>query len=350
VDAISTGGRGGEPLTFYIGARRSAVEYAYLVAGWERVGFRVGDRQAVFRGRVVGPDAEGLRHEWDPLLRHHVYSTFHMSEADIGRNMAHLASIGPCFLHVYPSSVDALARYLQRAGRTGPSNVRGILAESEIVYPQQRSLAEEMFACRYFSSYGHTEKLVAAAECEHSSNYHVWPTYGYFELLDERGHAVTTPGERGEIVGTGFINKVVPFVRYRTGDYATYVGDRCPQCGREQTLIADIRGHRVQEFLVALDGSLVPWTALNMHDDTFRSVRQFQFHQDTPGQATLRLAPVNGLPDSERDRILASLNRKLCGRVALRAELVDHIALTPRGKAIYVDQRTPGVQPSRSEG
>ena len=33
VDTVSTGGTGGKPLRFYIGADRSAVEYAYLVSG-----------------------------------------------------------------------------------------------------------------------------------------------------------------------------------------------------------------------------------------------------------------------------------------------------------------------------
>ncbi len=341
VDATSTGGTGGEPLHFYIGADRSAIEYAYLVAGWERAGFRLGDRLCVLRGHPVAPSRHGLRHEYDPLLRRHFYSAFHMSDEDISGYLSHIAAVGPCFLHVYPSSAHTLARYLARTGLPAPSNVRGILAESEIVYPDQRRLAEDMFQCRYFSSYGHTEKVISGAECEHSSDYHIWPTYGYFELLDDEGRPVTTPGERGEIVGTGFINKVVPFIRYRTGDCATYVGDRCPHCGREQPIIRDIRGHRIQEFLVAGDGSLIPWTALNMHDDTFGAVRQFQFRQDRPGEATLRLVPVNGLADRDCNRIVESLNRKLSGQVLLRTEIVDAISLSHRGKAIYVDQRIP---------
>ncbi|MBU0717606.1 MAG: phenylacetate--CoA ligase family protein, partial [Planctomycetes bacterium] len=105
-----------------------------------------------------------------------------------------------------------MVRFMRHTGRVVPSNICGVLAESEIVYPDDRALAEQLLGVRYFSSYGHTEKLVMAAECEHSGDYHVWPTYGIAELLDDEGRPITTPGQRGEIVGTGFINTIVPFI------------------------------------------------------------------------------------------------------------------------------------------
>ena len=150
---------------------------------------------------------------------------------------------------------------------------------------------------------------------------------------------MTTPGKRGEIVGTGFINTVMPFIRYRTGDWATYVADHCEACGREHIIIRDIRGHRTQEVLIAADGSEIPWTALNMHDDTFLHVRQFQFMQETPGRAVLRIVPANGFNRQDVERIQRKIGRKLDGRLTFRTELVDAIELSARGKAIYVDRR-----------
>lgn len=339
VDRMSTGGTSGKPLHFYIGRDRSAIEYAYLVASWQRVGYQLGIPMAVFRGRVVAENRNGLYHMYDPTLRHHYYSNFHMSDENMHRYLSHVATVGPCFLHVYPSSIAALARFIKRTGAPVPTSIRGIIAESEIVYPDQRKMVEEVFGCRYFSCYGHSEKLVLAAECEHSTDYHVWPTYGYFELLDDNDQPVTTPGKRGEIVGTGFINNVVPFIRYRTGDYATYVADRCEACGREDVIIRDIRGHRTQEFLIAADGSEISWTALNMHDDTFMNVRQFQFCQRTPGEAVLRIVPADGFGDNDRQRVLRQLGRKLEGRINVTIELADGIPLSRLGKAIYVDQQ-----------
>lgn|GEM_PF-116287 len=343
VDYVSTGGSGGAPLRFYIGAGRSATEYAYLVAGWQRVGYQLVTPQAVLRGQVVRANDHRLRHEYDPILRRHYYSNFHTSDEDIRKYLDHISRIGPCFLFVYPSSVAALARFVEHTGIAGPGNIRGILAGSEIVYPEDRAVAERVFAVRYFSWYGHSEKLVMAAECEHSTDYHVWPTYGYAELLDECDQPVNKPGQRGEIVATGFINTIVPFIRYRTGDYATYVDDHCEACGRQHVVIRDIRGHRTQEMLVAEDGSLISWTALNMHDDTFERVRQFQFYQDTPGRATLRLVPLNGFGEADRRRIAENVGKKVGDRLQFQIETCDTLPIAQSGKTVYVDQRIDGL-------
>lgn len=339
IDYITTGGTGGVPLRFYIGADRSHIEYPYLVSGWQRVGYRLGGPIAVVRGRIVAADSTGLAYEYDPLFKHHYYSNFHMTEEDMGRYLEHVRHIGPCFLHTYPSSVSNLARFMLRNKIKPLANIRGILAESENVYLEQRQMVEKVFGCRYFSSYGHTEKLVAAAECEKSTDYHVWPTYGYFELLDTSGSPVITPGERGEIVGTGFINQVVPFIRYRTGDYATYIGDRCEKCGREMPVIADIRGHNIQENLIAADGSLITWSAINMHDDTFDHVRQFQFYQDTPGEAILKIVPAPKFQDKNIAAMQTNLGHKFNEHLQFVVKVVENIPLSKRGKAIFVDQR-----------
>jgi len=340
VDIVSTGGTGNAPLQFYIDRDRSAVEYAHLVSGWRRIGYDINTPMAVFRGRVVPENKRlGFRHEYDPILRHHYYSNFHMSDDNMGRYLDHVSRQGPLYLHCYPSSAATLARYIQRTDREAPTNIRGVIAESEIVYPKQRELIESTFGKPLFSSYGHSEKLVAAAGCEHSNHAHVWPTYGYFELLDDRGKPITAPGQRGEIVGTGFINRVMPFVRYRTGDMATWVDDRCDACGRNQPIIKDIRGHRTQEMLVTANGSQIGWTALNMHDDTFNNVRQFQFYQDTPGRAVLKIAPSAQFCDEDRARMIKNLSVKFDGQVTFDVEIVDEIKLTSRGKAVYVDQQ-----------
>ncbi len=332
IDYVSTGGSSGQPLRFYASAGRSAIEYAYLVAGWERAGYDLRLPQAVFRGQIVAENRQGLRHEYDAVLRRHYYSNFHMTDENMRRYLAHISTIGPCFLLVYPSSVTVLARHLDRTKVAPPSNIRGVLAGSENVLRGDRAMVERVFGVRYFSWYGHSEKLVLAAECEHSTDYHVWPTYGYCELLDEHGHRVTTPGQRGEIVGTGFINRVVPFIRYRTGDYATYVGDRCDACGREHMILKDVQGRWPQGNLIAASGAAISLTALNVHDDTFEGVRDYQFHQVTPGEATLRVVPARPLSREEQARIVSRMSGRMQGQIALELELCKELEKTGRGK------------------
>lgn len=339
IDSVSTGGTSGTPLHFYINAGRSSVEYAYLIASWERVGYRLGMPVAVLRGRMVRPDRNGLYHEYDPILRHHYYSNFHLTNDNMGRYLQHMQTIGSCMFHAYPSSAHALARFILAGGGKAPQHIKGVLLESETVYPDQLADIERAFRVRALSCYGHSEKLVLAAQCEHASDYHVWPTYGYFELLDAEGRPVNEPGQEGEIVGTGFINTVVPFIRYRTGDRATYVGERCDACGREHTVVKDIRGRWPQGGLISADGSVVSMTTLNVHDDTFRQVREYQFVQSVPGKATLAVIPMGSLTEDEQKRIVLNMNKRLQGQVVLDLKVCAELEKTARGKQPRVVQR-----------
>lgn len=127
---------------------------------------------------------------------------------------------------------------------------------------------------------------------------------------------------------------------------ATYVGTRCDVCGREALILREIRGHRTQEVLIASDGAEISWTAMNMHDDTFDRVREFQFRQDQPGLATLRIVPAEGFGQGDRERIDRNLGAKFDGRLDVSYEIVDEIARSAQGKAVYVDQRIRRDAPS----
>ncbi len=344
VDYVATGGSSGRILRFYIGADRSATEYAYLLSSWGRAGYGTKCAQAVFRGQIVKEDRTGLLHGYDPILRRHYYSNFHMTDANVRAYLQHVSTIGPCYLQVYPSSCNALASAITRQDLRVPENIRGILAGSENVYPGDREAAEEVFGVRYLSWYGHCEKLVLASECEHSTAYHVWPTYGYCELLDDAGNPVTEVGKSGQIVGTGFINRVIPFIRYQTGDRGYYGGDSCAQCGREHLILTKIEGRWPQGCLVARDGSKISMTAINLHDDTMEDVIEYQFHQRSPGKAVCRVVAARPLNDAQRARIIGGMNARLQGQVELTLETQSELDKTERGKLVRVVQEIPGVE------
>lgn len=346
VDMGTTGGTSGTPLRFYLDAHRSFVEYAYLTSSWARAGYTLGMPMAVLRGRSVGMNRNGLRHEYDPILRHHYYSNFHMTQDNMRAYVEHIRTIGPCVLHAYPSAAQTLAKYILVGGVQAPRNIQAVILQSENVYADQVRDIETAFCVRAFSIYGHSEKLVLAVQCERAGEYHVWPTYGYCELLDAEGNPVATPGRQGEIVGTGFINTIVPFVRYRTGDWATYVGSECRTCGRQHMVLSDIKGRWPQGGLIAADGSVITTTALNVHDDTFRNVREYQFHQSVPGEVTLCVVPAGSLDSGERRRIVTNLNKRLQGQIVFDVEFRAELAKTVRGKQPRVIQKCTSVEPS----
>lgn len=342
VSLVTTGGTSGEPMRFYMSSSRHAPEFAHLTAAWHRVGYRPGDTMAVLRGRLIKESTNGMYYEYDPLFRHHYYSTFHMSPDDLRRYVRHIHEVRPKFLHAYPSSLFALAQFMLAEGLAFPTSVRAALLESEPVLPHHHKLIQEKMGLRMFSCYGHSEKLVMAAFCENSNHYHVLPSYGYCEVLNADEDPVGE-GESGDLTGTGFINEVMPFIRYRTGDQVERGSNICSACGRPHMQLTGIKGRWGQEFLVCRDGrTLIYMTSLNLHDDTFDGIARFQFVQDQPGKAALLLVPVNGTP-GDPVRFERHFAPKLGHGVDLEVRFVPEIPLTRVGKQPMILQRCEGI-------
>jgi len=284
---VTTGGSLGTPLGFYEEKGVSDLrEWAFMLMLWERVGFNIGARSVVLRGNVVRHAHKGKLWEYDPVSRSLILSSFHMNEDALREYVARIRQFAPAFIQAYPSAITILAEYM-KTNRLEPfGSVKALLCGSENLYPWQRALLEEVFRCRVYSWYGHTEKAVLAGECEENSYYHIFPEYGFVEIIGKDGKPAK-PGELGEIVATGFNNYACPFIRYRTGDLAVVAADKRCSCGRNYQLIERIEG-REQEYLVAKDGSLVPLAPVlfSIHDPEWSRVKKVQFVQFEPGRVT----------------------------------------------------------------
>lgn len=216
--------------------------------------------------------------------------------------------------------------------------IKGILCASENLYDFQKELLSEVFDARVFSHYGHYEMAVLAGFCEYEDTYHVLPQYGYAELIDKAGKPVTEPGKVGEIVGTSFITCATPFIRYRTGDLAVLKGGHCPSCGRPYQVYERVEG-RLQELIVTATGRYISMTAINMHDDIFDNIKQFQFYQKEKGKAVFRFIPKGSCNEKNVHDMKSRLLLKLGSDVELKMDPVQEIPLTLRGKHRFLIQK-----------
>ena len=196
----------------------------------------------------------------------------------------------------------------------------------------------DIFKARVFSHYGHYEMAVLAGFCEYEDTYHVLPQYGYAELIAKDGKAVTQPGEVGEIVATSFIMNATPFIRYRTGDIAVLKGWECPSCARPYQIWEKVEG-RLQEFIVTGGGRYISMVAINMHDDIFDYIHQFQFFQEEKGRIVFRYIPRDDFSPAMVQDMRERLLKKLGDDVELYMEEVDEIPLTKRGKHRFLIQK-----------
>ena len=221
---IRTSGTSGTPLALVQTLGAVIREEGFVQRQLRWIGWRPGQRRAWIRGDIVCADrpADGRYwcHDW--FGRMLLMSSYHLSEATIGAYIDALERYDPVVLHAYPSSVAALAAWLEAHGRRyrGPG-LRGVLTSSETLEPGVRALIERAFGVRVFDWYGQAERVAAIGTCEEGS-YHVLTDYGGVELL---------AGEDGlcELVGTTLNNPAMPLQRYRTGDRVV-PGRPCPCC------------------------------------------------------------------------------------------------------------------------
>lgn len=336
---VTTGGSTGIPFGFHELAETDQLERAFMHTGWVWTGWRLGQPSAVLRGGYVGTAANFQ--SYDPFHRELALSSYYLTPDNVAAYLESMRARGIRVLQAYPSSLNLLCDLIKERSLGGRLKLDVIFLGSENVYDWQLEKFDRTFpGARLFAWYGHCEKAVLAPWCEKARTFHCWPFYGRTEIVDTDGREVAE-GEEGEIVGTSFHQRLTPFIRYRTMDRAVKGPPSCAQCGRQFPQLTRIGG-RAQEVIVTRTGRYISMTAINMHDDIFDGLRQFQFQQDKNGEVTFNyVSKAATLATSEQDKIRHGLSAKLGEDVALTLKQVVEIQRTKSGKFRFLDQRLP---------
>ena len=334
---ITTGGSTGIPFGFYVTGSLLMREKAFMHHTWSRAGWRLGQVNAVLRGFLGSP---AQPYEYSAYRRELRLSSYYLTREQWPLYKAALTHYRPRVIQAYPSALNMLCDLLAEDEERSRFSFDLILLGSENLYDWQLAKFAAAFpSARIMAWYGHAEMAAYAPWCEATSQYHLQPFYGYTTVMGS-DHQEVGVGEEGELVATCFHNFVTPFINYRTLDRAVRGADRCAGCSREYRLLERISGRR-QEVIVTGSGRYISMTAINLHDRTFDSLRQFQFYQDTPGQVVFRFVPKSVLPAAELERIQQTLAAKLGGDTLLRLTPVEEIPRTKSGKLSFLEQKLP---------
>jgi len=336
---ISTGGTSGNQLNFYVESSSQAIELGFMHRQWQRIGYTPRSRKATFRG-VAFPDLDsGIYWQHNPIYNELQFSPFHMSEITLGSYVEQIHRYKPQYLHGFPSAIDILAEYVERNSLHGEfSSLKAVLLGSEGVLPGQIERIESAFKSRAFSWYGHSERLIMAGECESTDAYHQFPDYGLAEIIDDTTNEPAKIGERGELVGTGFINRSMPLIRYKTGDTATRLDTAC-ECGRNWDRFTDVEGRWDQHMVIGKNGENISIAALNMHGPIFKKVQRYQYFQESIGVCELRVMVSPQFTEGDRLDIEHAYLDKIGTDLALTVNIVEDIPLTSRGKLKLLDSK-----------
>jgi phenylacetate-CoA ligase len=338
----TTGGSTGIPMGFYLEEGVSgAKEWAFMTTQWNRVGFKIGDKCVILRGNVVESAAKGKFWEYDSIKKNLAFSSYHMTDETLPKYIQKIREFKPDFIQAYPSAITILAKFMKENDTEPFPSVKALLCGSENLYLWQRELLEQVFQCRVYSWYGHTEQAVLAGECEKSTSYHIFPEYGIVELIGNDDKPVTNETEIGEIVATGFNNFAMPFIRYRTLDLAVPSNARC-ECGRNYPLLKRVEG-RLQELVVTKDKRFITLTALifAQHFEAFSKVKEMQLVQEEEGEITVKIVKTSQYSADDEKEIHSKMRRAVGGGLDVNFAYVDYIPRTQSGKYRFLIQKLP---------
>ncbi|WP_148044140.1 phenylacetate--CoA ligase family protein, partial [Massilia aurea] len=323
-NTIRTSGTSGSPLTLVQSLGAVIREEAFIQRQLRWIGWRPGQGRAWIRGDLVCDERPHDGRYWrrDPVGKLLVMSSYHLSNATIGAYVAALEAFDPVVIHAYPSSIGAIAHWLEAAGRRYRGQaLRGVMTSSETLAPGVRAAVMRAFGVIVFDWYGQAERVAAIGTCEHG-RYHLLTDYGGVELLG-------LPDGSSELVGTSLNNAAMPLARYRTGDTVLVGegGDKpapCP-CGRVFPTVEAVIGR--QERSVTLpDGRMVARLDRVFQGSGLRLLEgQVRYH----GQArfTLRVVAADGF--GSRDE--AVLREQFLQRVPGVQVAVERVEAIPRG-------------------
>lgn len=120
----------------------------------------------------------------------------------------------PYMVHAHPSTIYALACYIEK--KCGRSKAFSVFESSgELLEPHMREKIKKILCCRIVDRYGLAELGVMGYELSQKTN--------ALQILDSEGWPESIQNDSGhnELVFTGFHNRLMPLVRYATGDLAS---------------------------------------------------------------------------------------------------------------------------------
>jgi phenylacetate-CoA ligase len=308
---ITTSGRDGEPLVCYADRQALELRAALALRGSEWTGCKFGEPSLRFWDEGLGAKpAQLAREQADAAFANRkLLSGFALDDAAVAEALAAIASSRPALIEGSTEVLGYLAERQLAAGGALPQHPRAVATSGQNLDQATRTRIADAFGTRVFDAYGCREMGSIGFECEAHAGYHVAAEGFIVEVLRDGRRAA--PGESGEVVVTDLANSCMPWIRYRTGDTATFIGDEPCACGRHTPRFGDLSG-RAPSILEGAGGRRVPggFFAHYLKDFDY-AIARFRVEQTGPGAVRFRFARAGRFSQEVLDEILATFRARL---------------------------------------
>jgi phenylacetate-CoA ligase len=331
--SITTSGSTGEPAVFL----RSPAEEAEFSARWWRVWAAYG---GVPRDRLlnVGRTNTGPRSGAVTMMRKMgllpKVENISVSEP-VAEGVRRLCEFQPRLITGFAIGIEALAEYILQHDIKVPAS-KVVICSAMDVTDHCRDLVHRAFRAPAVNVYATNEFGVVAWECPvRRGVLHINDDMFVLEVL--KGDEAVPDGTEGEIVLTSLTLTRMPLLRFRTGDVAARLADRCP-CGRGLACMTAVQG-RTAHSIRGSGGRLITAPLLASAFGAcgaYDWVRRFQVREQENGVLCALVVPKRPPDEMERRTLLRQLHEVSGGEFTIELELRDELPLAPTGKFQYV--------------
>ena len=232
--------------------------------------------------------------------------------------------IHPDTIMCVPSFILKLIDYAEQHGIDyRNSSIRRIIGIGEGLREQDFSLnllgrrIKEKWDIDLFATYSSTEMGATFSECPHGCGGHVHPELIIVEIIGDDDLPVPD-GQPGEIVVTTLGVEGMPLLRFRTGDIASKITDRC-QCGRYSYRLTPLIGRK--NNMIKLKGTTLYPPAINDVLDNTDYVANYVIEVSTNNAGTDDVKVKIGLREGFNDSVVKELKDSFRSRIRVAPEV-----------------------------
>ncbi len=207
---------------------------------------------------------------------------------------------------------------------------RALITTGEGLKEDEREFIESSLDSEVFNIYVTNELGWLAFDCEYH-NLHINSEFTYIEIVDEEGHSVKK-GLEGRVIATTFDNKVMPFIRYDTGDTGILLDDIC-KCKRTLPIIK-ISGRQTDIIKLPNNRTVPALDILSIFYFWSKEIRQYQVIQKNLQEFLIKIVPETDqeLTEDRLNLISNKIRAALDPSVKINFLIVDEIESTGTGK------------------
>lgn len=336
-----TSGTTATPLRLWVSRETDRRWYACMEARWRGwYGLSRRDRWGILGGQLVAPIEQKKPPfwVWNAGLNQLYLSSYHLAPETCAAYVKALRQHRLVYLWGYASALCNLAAMIAQQGLEAPQ-YKVVISNAEPLFAHQRELISKVFGCAVRDTYGMSEFVGGASECDHGK-LHLWPEAGVVEVLADESDEPVPWGTVGRLVCTGLTNQQMPLIRYEVGDRGAIAppDHRCA-CGRTLPILLSVEG-RSDDVILTADGRRI-----GRLDPVFKSdmpIREAQVIQESLDHIRLLVVPGEGFSPSTERHLAGALQERV-GRVRIEVKLVTAIPRSANGKFRAVISR---VKPS----